>query len=202
MIDTTGVILAGGLSSRMGLDKAFLSFSGRPLVEMVIDRLRPLFSELVIVSNNPKIYKKHNLKVIQDILPRKGPLGGIYTGLVASENNYNFIVACDMPFLNPGLIRHLTEEAAGFDAVVPKFKGRYEPLCAIYSKGCIRAIEERLSKGELKIRSFFKDVKVKIITESEISKFDPRGLSFLNVNTPSQYHRYSQIAESLRERKL
>lgn len=190
MNSITGIILAGGKSSRMGQDKAFLLFSGRPLIEISIEKMSALFEEVVIVTNEPALYEKYRIKTCFDIFKDKGPLGGIHTGLSFSNNFYNFVIACDMPFLREDLIRYMIDQKNGFDVVVARQNGRYHPLCAVYSKGCIKPIEGQIQKDELRIIDSFKSVKVRIIDEEEVARFDPEGDSFLNVNTPEDHRRF------------
>lgn len=188
MIDNiTGIILAGGKSSRMGEDKSFIAFQGRPLIESVIDKLSTLFKDLIIITNNSSPYKKYKIKTYIDIIKDRGPLGGIYTGLYHSNTKYNFIVACDMPFLNISLVEYMVQRINGYDVVIAKRLGRLHPLFGIYSQNCIKFIKGKLVKDNLKIRDFFKYVKVKIITDRETGKFDENGLSFVNINTPEDY---------------
>ncbi|MFH1753694.1 MAG: molybdenum cofactor guanylyltransferase [Candidatus Omnitrophota bacterium] len=187
--DVTCIILAGGKSSRMGRDKSFVRFLGKPLVENVIDKMVPIFKETIIVTNSPHLYTKYNIETRVDILKDRGPLGGIHTGLTYSKNIYNLVVACDMPFLNENLIN--TMIMAGLkdhDAVVPRYKGRLEPLCSIYSKSCIKPIESAISRNDLKIASFLKLVKTKIIEEDIIS-MAVSDRSFININTPEELDR-------------
>ena len=186
----TGMILAGGKSSRMGEDKSFILFSGKPLIENLIDKLSPLFEDLIIITNQPHLYRKYGIKTQRDILPGRGSLGGMYTGLLFSKNMYNFIVACDMPFLNQDLVEYILKESNGYDVVVPERNGKFQPLCAVYSKNCIRPIETKLSRNNLKITDFFQYVQVKTITEKEIGKLDPQQLCFVNINTPQDYQRF------------
>ena len=185
----TGIILAGGKSTRMGRDKSFILFSGRPLIEVVIDKISALCNDLIIVTNDPQPYEKYSLRVEIDILKDKGPLGGIYTGLMYSKDKYNFVVACDMPFLNHDLMQYMVKEADGYDVVIAENKNRLEPLCAVYSKNCIKRIEKEFSKGSLKITDFLKYVKVRTITEDETAEFDLDGRWFVNVNTLEDYRR-------------
>lgn len=190
MAKITGIVLAGGRASRMGRDKAFLVFDDKPLIEIMIDKLSSFFNDLIIVANNPLLYKKYNIRIEPDILKERGPLGGIYTGLVKSSNMYNFICPCDMPFINEDLIKYMLGVIDVYDVVVCEYKGKLEPLCAIYSKNCIKPIEKQLSKDNLKVTDFFKDVKVKIITENEVVRLDLNGSSFANMNTPEDYSKF------------
>ena len=180
----TGIILAGGKSSRMGQDKAFILFSGRPLIEVVIENLSSLFKNLLIISNNQSLYAKYEIEVQPDILEGKGPLGGIHAGLHFSKTKYAFVTACDMPYLNPELVRFLSNETGDYDVIIPEFRQRLEPLCAIYSSNCIEPIEKHLSSGNLKITDFISQVNTCVINEKDVRSFDPEGLSFVNINTP------------------
>ena len=183
----TGIIVAGGKSVRMGEDKAFINFSGRPLIETVIDTLSPVFDDLMIITNAPRRYEKYGIRLEGDIIKDTGPLGGIYTALVCSESVGNFIVACDMPFLNRELIKYICEEAKDHDIVVCERNRRLEPLCAYYSKSCISPIKDQLDKQDRKIVGLFSKVKARVIEEAEVAQFDPGGRCFMNVNTPEDH---------------
>ena len=180
----TGIILAGGKSRRMGEDKSFVLFSGKSLIEIAIDKLSPLFKDLIIVTNKPHLYQRYGITTQPDLLKDRGPLGGIYTGLVTSKSIYNFIVACDMPFLSPALVQFMVDKINGYDVVIAKWNNRFQPLCAIYSKNCISSIEKELSKNNFKITDFLKYVRIRKIGEKEIARFDSTGLCFVNINTP------------------
>jgi molybdopterin-guanine dinucleotide biosynthesis protein A len=188
-----GIILCGGKSSRMGKDKASLSFLGRPLIKIVIDSLKTLFSKIIVVTNDTINYQKYNLPIIKDILPQKGPLGGIYTGLLYSKSKYNFVVACDMPFINLNLIRYLFRHKDDCDLIIPYFKV-YQPLYAIYSKNCISAIEESIFSNNLEVKNLINMVKVKVIDEKQVCRFDKKGLCFTNINTPQEFEEAKKIS--------
>lgn len=180
----TAIILAGGKSSRMGYDKAFAELGGAPLIEKQVDLLRGIFKKIIIVTNTPEKYKLSKVKTVKDIIPGFGPLSGIYSGLIASRSLHNFIVACDMPFINTGLIEYMHKKAAGYDVVIPKVKNKYEPLFCIYSQSCLKYIKALFEKKSLRIISFFPQVKVKKITAREISRFSRPEKIFVNINTP------------------
>ena len=180
----TAIILAGGKSSRMGFDKAFIEIEGVPLIKRQLRLLGRVFKRVIIVTNSPRKYRLRTVKVIQDIIPGQGPLGGIYAGLIASSSFYNFVAACDMPFLNEALIRHMIKERDSFDVVVPRLKKGYESLFAIYSKNCIMPIHKTIASKNLRIRDFFKKVKVKEIKEAEVRRFGKPDILFMNINTP------------------
>ena len=129
----TAIILAGGKSSRMGRDKAFLKIEGVPMIRRQLKLLRKFFKKITIVTNSPHKYKFRNVKIIKDIVPGQGPLGGIYSGLMASKSFHNFVLACDMPFIDLSLVRYMCKKARGYDVIIPKIDNRYETLFCIYS---------------------------------------------------------------------
>ena len=188
-INLTGIVLAGGKGSRIGCNKSFLKIGDCYLIERVIDRLSQLTSTVLVVTNKDQydLMKNYRLRadVLADLYPDRGPLGGIYTGLLSSQNTYCLTVACDMPFINSDLMNYLTDKAAGHDAVVPKIGGRIEPLHAIYSKNCLPKIDCVLQAGILHISHLFSLINTGYVTEYEINMFDPDHLSFFNINTES-----------------
>ena len=191
MIDTgrgvTGIILAGGLSRRLGRDKAVEPIDGQPLVGRVMDALSGIADELVVVVNTPQRGRELPLRdsavVAVDIYPNAGSLGGIFTGLSSASNQWGIVVACDMPFLNLDLLSYLLSFRESHDAVVPVLDGRPEPTHAAYSKVCLSAIEARLDADDLKIARFFDDVRVKYVSQRRVEEIDPGRRSFFNVNT-------------------
>ena len=136
---------------------------------------------------NPECKRRKGIEVVSDIMPDKGPLGGIYTALVKSQGLYNFVFACDMPFINPDLIDYMVDKAEGVDIVVPRWQGKFEPLHAIYSKRCIEPIKIQLEKNDLKITNFFSQLNLKIIEQEEVERFGHSGTLFLNINTQEEY---------------
>jgi len=180
----TGIVLAGGKSQRMGEGKASLKIGGKQVIELILEKLRVVFDNVLIVGNSNFIYPLSQVRVLADIILGKGPLGGIYTGLLNSKSEYNFFCACDMPFLNDDLLKFIISEIDGSDAVIPLVRGFVEPLHAIYSKRCLPAIKNCLENEDLRIKSFFPEVKCKYIPENKIKRYDPSLLSFLNLNTP------------------
>jgi molybdopterin-guanine dinucleotide biosynthesis protein A len=183
----TGIVLSGGESRRMGRDKAFLSLEGIPLIEHVLRALRGVFSRIIIVTNDPASYVSYGAVVVTDAVDKQGPLTGIYSGLLHSQDDYNFIVACDMPFLNPGLIAYMAGLTPGHDIVAPMVAGYLEPLHAFYHRRLLPVIEERLSRDTRKIQSIYGDARVRYVSEPEIARFDPQQRSFKNLNTPEEY---------------
>ena len=178
----TGVILAGGKSSRYGKNKAFEKVNGVPLIERVIEVVGSVFEDLLLITNAPDEYGYLNLPMVQDLIKGLGPLGGIYTGLNTISGDAGFFVACDMPFLNAALVRHISELRSGFDAVVPRVGWMIEPLHALYTKGCIDAVKVMIDAHEYQFIKFFDRVRIRYIEEDELRAIDLNLRSFLNVN--------------------
>jgi len=187
--DTTGVILAGGKSLRYGRDKAFEFINGTFLIERVIEVMRGIFYEVILITNSPKRYSHLGLKVYEDIIKDIGPIGGIFTGLIKMKNEAGFFVACDMPFLNSKLIRYMAKKKGGFDVVIPRIGNYIEPLHAIYTKNCISFIRDSIFSKKLSIRGFFDKVSVRYVEKEEILRWDPKLRSFININRPEDLRR-------------
>lgn len=182
------IILAGGKNQRLGRCKAVEPILGKTLIERVVECFKPLTSQIIVVTSPEPLDLPvtSSTEILVDIYPSKGPLGGIYTGLVASRSSHSFVVACDMPFLNTRLLSHMVKLSYDFDAVVPKLdEGRLEPLHAIYSKNCLRHIKPQLERGKLEAYSFLDAVRVRYIERAECQRFDPQLLSFFNINYQS-----------------
>lgn len=178
----TGIVLSGGRGKRISANKALLEVEGRPVIKTVLAKLAEVFPRLIIVTNNPDEYEAFGVKCVGDRVVGKGPLAGIYSGLVASESECNFLVANDMPFLDIGLIRYMVKESDGFDAVVPRVGSLLEPLHALYSKRCVPAVEKHLEENDLRVQSFLGDVRTRYIEGGEIRRFgDPEAI-FFNIN--------------------
>jgi molybdopterin-guanine dinucleotide biosynthesis protein A len=188
------IVLAGGEGKRLGTDKAFLSIGGRVLIEGIVEKLARIGDEVIIVTNSPQKYGYLEARLVGDVAPGRGALGGIYSGLRAAHSDYGLVVACDMPFLDLRLLRYMILSSPGQDVVIPRVGGLTEPLHAIYSKRCLRPIERVLAAGGLKIVSFFPEVRVRYVEEQEISLFDPQCLSFFNINTPGDLEKARNLA--------
>jgi len=191
----TGVILAGGKSSRIGQDKAFIEVGGVRIFDYVFKKCQDIFSEMIIVTNHPHLYGEYKAIIVTDEIPETGSLGGLYTGLLWANNYHIFCVACDMPFLRPEFIVHLTKKRNNYDAVVPRTKEGLEPLHAIYSKRCIEPIKKFLERREFKIDRLFPEVKVIYCEEKEIEQFDPSFTSFININTKRDLMKMQQMLQ-------
>jgi molybdopterin-guanine dinucleotide biosynthesis protein A len=183
--DITGIILAGGKNSRMGANKAFLEVDGTRLIDKTINIYRGIFSEIVIVTNDPLAYVEFaDAAIVTDIYKGKGPLGGIYTGLFYSNNPYAFVSACDMPYLNKDFIAYLVGKTGKYDVIVPELSEGYQPLHAIYSRNCLPSIKRLLLLDKLKITGFYRDMRVLTIPAEQILPFNKDGRLFHNLNTP------------------
>lgn len=189
----SGIVLAGGMSRRLGRDKAMEPIGGQPLIQRVLERLGQFSDELVAVVNEPEradvLRLPSNVKIAVDRYPGKGSLGGLFSGLSAATEPWAFIMACDMPFLNIQLVQHMLSLREGHDAVVPVIEDRPEPLHALYSARCLPFMERRLQADDLKIARFFDEVKVHYVPEAEVHRFDPELLSFFNLNTQEDVDR-------------
>ena len=183
----TGIVLSGGESRRMGRDKAFLVLDGLPLIAHVLNALHTITDRVIIVTNAPDAYASYDAIVVADALEKRGPLTGIYSGLLAATDEFSVVVACDMPFLNPDLISYMAGLAKGHDIVVPRIAGRVEPLHALYSKRLLPLIEKRLQQDERQIQGIFSEATVRYVTEPEIDRYDPGRRSFKNLNTPEEF---------------
>lgn len=181
----TAIILAGGKSLRMrGLDKAFLEIKGQPFIKRQIRLLRRHFKKIIIVTNSPQKYKRfRGVRVITDVFAHYGPLGAIFSGLKESKDDYNFVLACDMPFINEALIGYMARLKKDYDVFVPKVGGKLHPLFGIYSKKCLAPAEALLRKKRLRVSGLFKRVKSGFISGNRIAQFDKGLLSLVNINT-------------------
>ena len=180
----------------MGREKYAEIIEGKHLIERVVDRLCPLFSELLIVVSQRNAKVSFNIpgaKTLIDIFSKKGSLVGIYTGLIYSSHSRNIIVGCDMPFLNTELLRYMVTISHNYDIVIPRMNNLIEPLHAVYSRNCIEPIREQLTVDNLKINGFYDKVRVRYLEEDEIDSFDPDHLSFFNINTQADLDRAQQI---------
>jgi molybdopterin-guanine dinucleotide biosynthesis protein A len=196
-LDIACIVLAGGQGVRLGRDKVRETVGADSLLGRVLARLAPFNRDIIIVTaaekSLPPLNGFQRARVVTDIYPGKGSLGGIYTGLAESSSPYNLVVACDMPFLNQALLRYMMGLAAGFDLVVPRLGELVEPLHAVYSKGCLAHIEGLLRRGNLEVRTIFDLVKVRYVDSAEIDQFDPEHLSFFNINTEADLAKARQM---------
>jgi molybdopterin-guanine dinucleotide biosynthesis protein A len=193
----TIAILAGGKSQRMGQNKSIVPFQGETLVRRVIDRLAGLEAEVIVIAPKTRNNLSLGVKVVPDLIPGRGPLGGLYTGLSAASHQAVAAVACDMPFVNAGLLAHQRDIllSDNWDVVIPSSEGGLEPLHAIYRRDtCLPIVREAMNKGEQRLISWFPHIKVCILSPSETKPFDTQGLMFLNINTPEELLQAEKLA--------
>lgn len=183
----TGVILAGGRSSRMGSNKALLPYRGGRFIEAIHRQFRELFDEVLLVTNTPEQYGFLPCRKVADIYPDMGALGGLHAGLHHSETPCIFASACDMPYLNGALIRRLAGLREGVDVVIPQGDRGAEPLHALYGEGCLGPMAQALVDGRRRVVSFFPQVRVRSLCRESVAELDPAFDSFKNINTPADY---------------
>ena len=192
---TTGVILAGGNSQRMGQNKALMELNDETVIERVLRPLRIATANVLLVTNTPQLYAHLRLPMYKDLVPGTGALGGIYTGLHYATSNAVLCVACDMPRLQSSLMNYLVSVLGNYDAVVPCIRSAdspgqsFETLCAVYTKRCTHAISQLLDEGELRVHALLDRISVRTVEPEEWTEFDPHGVSFSNLNTPLDFER-------------
>jgi molybdopterin-guanine dinucleotide biosynthesis protein A len=184
--NTTLIILAGGESKRMSKPKHLLATaSGKTLIENLHERLSPMFTDSIVVGDDPDL-TLFGIRTVRDLYPLRSPLVGIYSGLIASRSDLCFVVACDMPFINLKLIQRLLSCASASDVAVPIVGGYYEPLCAAYRRSTLPTIRVALDRGTLKVTDIYKHLRVQKFGEHIVRGIDPELSSFVNLNTPRE----------------
>ena len=197
-METSCIVLAGGKSLRLGRDKVLETVGNRSLLQLVVCSVTSLSREVIIVAASeqtiPQSIDCPKLRVVTDIYPGKGPIGGIYTGLATSTSFYNLIVASDMPFLNQDLLHYMIQLSVNFDLVVPRVGNLVEPLQAVYTKSCLAPIEQMMKQDKLSVNQLFRLVKTRYVEAEEIERFDLKHLSFFNINTKADLKRARELA--------
>jgi len=196
--DVTGIVLAGGRSSRYGKNKALVKFQGVPLIERALWTMDSIFHQVVLITNTPDTYAYLGVPMFEDLIKGLGPLGGIHTGLEVIPDPAGFFVACDMPFLNPLLIRHMVAIRNNFDVVIPRVSGWVEALHGLYTKKCSQSICKLIESGTYQVFGFFQAVSVRFVDDREVRQWDPDLRSFLNINTPDELKRLQETTAAVR----
>jgi molybdopterin-guanine dinucleotide biosynthesis protein A len=200
-LDIGCIVLAGGKGLRLGRDKVLETVDSQSLLQRVLSRLSSFSDEIIIVTAKgkslPQSFNNERFRIVADAYPGSGALVGLASGLAASKARYNLAVACDMPFLNLDLLRYMLGLRAGFDLVVPRMGGLVEPLHAVYAKSCLAPMERLLEQGDMRIYALTDMVRVRYVEADEIDRFDPKHLSFFNVNTSSDLERAQQLAKEI-----
>jgi molybdopterin-guanine dinucleotide biosynthesis protein A len=198
-MNITCAILAGGCSTRMGQDKVTLEINGKALINYVFDRVKNVFQNIVIVSNNHNAFKDINAPVIKDALPVRGSIVGVVSALMYSHDPYVFVCACDMPFMHENTIRYMINEINGEDIIIPKTKKGYEPLCAIYSRACIPHMLTNIKCNRLKIAGIFPVLTVKTLRDHP-SFYNNGYPVFTNINAAADLEMLSETIVKLEMR--
>jgi len=196
-----GIILSGGLNSRMGgRNKALLDLGGRSFLDRILTAIDGCFKELLLVTRQPELYRNQPVRIVEDIFKLRTPLTGIHSGLVNMTADYGFVTSCDTPLLKTDLVRMLVREIdVDVDIVAPASGSYFQPLCAVYSKRCIPFIEDRLGRGDVKTDSMYETLKVKRIPYAQLQVVDPKLDSFFNINTPEDL-KFANQTVYIRER--
>ncbi len=194
----TAIILAGGKSSRLGFDKQLLEYNGEYLMDYLLKLLEPVFQETVIVSNTPEIHRNRGCRVVSDILPEAGPLGGLHAGLMAASFETCYLTACDMPGIRESYIRYMLEcqrSHPGNEAVVTRVKDMLEPMNALYSKGLALCIGSLLDDGKRKMTALLDRANTYYVPEKVALRYSPDWLMFDNINTIEDLERFHKLEQ-------
>ena len=199
--EISAFVLSGGKSSRIGTNKALLQVEGKPLIQRLVDLLDPIFSEVVISSNEPDLYNFTRKKIIQDIYSARGPLAGIHSALKFTNTSKNFIISCDLPLINIEIINYIVDFQSQKDIILPMADGRIQQLCGIYSKNIFNEVEELLiesnqknSKMKGSIYELMDRVPTEIVEVDKLDFYYPD--LFLNINTPEDYNYLKSIFQN------
>jgi molybdopterin-guanine dinucleotide biosynthesis protein A len=188
----TGVILAGGNSSRMRSNKALLPVGEELFIERIYRQLSVVFHKVILVTNNPELYRFLPCHTVPDVFPGMGSLAGVHAGLLGSETPYVFATACDMPYLNISLIRLLVAGIDGQQLIIPESNEGWEPLHAVYGKRALPVMETALRGGDRKLVRCCRRLQAKVISRDTVARIDAKFLSFININTPEDYFRFRE----------
>lgn len=192
MPPVSGIILCGGLSRRMGRDKAWLPWSGRTLLSHVAETLRPFVEDLVVVSRAGQVLPATSARVVTDRVEGAGPLGGLEAGLAAMGMPYGIVVACDMPWLNVAFLKAMVPLSRGYDLVIPRVAGEYQPLHAVYAKHLQPVVGTLLARGERRVQALMGRVRVRMLEEPFVRAHDPLCRSVTSVDTQNAYRQAIQ----------
>lgn len=198
MTDFSLAIMAGGKSSRMGRDKSFVQVGGQTIIERVLQRTANLGqAETILITNQPGDYAHLGLPMVSDVIEDKGSLGGIYTAITHSQQEYTLVIACDMPFVSAPLLKYMLSfinENHQYDVIVPRVDGYPQGLHAIYRKTCLEPIRERVEANQLKVIGFYEDMAMRYLDETEYQTYDADKAAFININTPEELQKAQQLA--------
>jgi molybdenum cofactor guanylyltransferase len=184
------LILAGGENKRMPVTKGFLKLNGKTIIESNIELLRGICERIIVSTNNPEFYFSFGALLVGDVIVGRGPMTGIFSTLTGPEVSEVFVTACDMPFINGILVKYMIDRwDTRWDAMVPIFESKPQPLLGIYSKKLLEKMEDSIMSGIRGLREFLKKVNVLYIGEEEVRSIDREGRSFVNINTLEDFQR-------------
>ncbi|WML41706.1 molybdenum cofactor guanylyltransferase [Neobacillus sp. OS1-2] len=192
------IILAGGKSSRMGTNKALLKINEKTNIERIADALKLLFDDIILVTNDSEQYEFLGLRMVADHFPGMGPLAGVHAGLLASDYDVNFIVACDMPFVSTELAEALVHNCGHYDAVIPVINGKQHPLFAVFQKKTVEEVAASIEAGRLRMKHLLDQLNVLYVTETELQTYSHLDIErvFFNMNHPNEYEEAKKWAEA------
>ena len=184
------LILAGGENKRMPVIKGFLKINGKSIIDSNIALLKGIFDRVVVSTNSPELYFSFGVSLVGDLGQYRGPMTGIFSTLTGTQFDEIFVTACDMPFINVILVKHMVDMwEEKWDALIPIFDEKPQPLFGIYSKRSIEKMEESMQRGRRSLRDFLKGINVFFIEEEEVRNIDKEGRSFVNINTMEDFQR-------------
>lgn len=189
-----GAVLAGGQSRRYGRNKALARLGGQTLIGRVVRGLEAVVDRIFIVANDAEAYSSLGLPIYPDRIPGAGALGGLYTALYHAERDSCFCVSCDLPFLNPALIRYMAALGESFDVVIPNGNTGYQPLHSVYGQRCLEPMRENIERGKLKVIGWFGRVRVREVSAEEMAAFGEEEHLFFNVNTLADFEEARRLA--------
>jgi molybdenum cofactor guanylyltransferase len=200
MLKITGVILAGGKSKRMGIDKALLSVGRDAMIERAVAVLGKVCAEVLISGGGEETGRRLGLKVVPDLIKGMGPLSGIHAALHAAQSEKCLVVPCDMPFLSAELAEVMIRQSEGYDVAVPQHGDYLQPLFAVYDKSCIQAIEEALHNNRHKVVDFYPRMRVNYVSETILQAAADIDTVFFNVNTPLELEKARMMEQRMNKK--
>jgi len=198
-----GLVLAGGQSRRLGLDKGLVRFGGVPLLRIVVERVAQVCRDVVVAVDRPDRYENLRLpaRLVADESPGLGPLSGLQVGLRTCRTEHVLVAASDLPFLNVELLRHMARLPRSYQALVPWRDGRWQPLHAIYARSCLEAVDVMAAAGGGSMEELLGRLKMQGLHEEDMEGLDPNGLSLLNLNERSDLDRARGLWKRLRRQE-
>jgi molybdopterin-guanine dinucleotide biosynthesis protein A len=192
----TGIVLAGGQSRRIGATKALMPWGKGNLIEHIVEVMKRMFPINLVMVKRPEEFlflEKPGIKVLKDLTGESYPLGGIYSGLYYTETPFAYICGCDMPYIKPELVKALWKLCEGYDATVPVWDDRPQPLCGIYSRDCLESIKTAIDKEQYAVQKLLRSIRTRFVQKEEVMRVDPEGRSFLDIDTLEDYQRTKRM---------